>query len=520
MKHRQDGSRAWDSYPWTYVSWVCRYWRWIAHTSPALLTTVWIDVGDRNWCKLAWVAASLERAAGALLDVSVVLRPSGVESWDTIRDLLLPSVSAIRRFVFTFYYGDGGLSDVSSLALFIASMTSLEVLRLDDDSSEHPSSEMLLQLPTSQLQKLRVLELTNLLLPTSPNLSECRSLRSLSIKDVFPHPNAVDLLSILLDCPHLETLAVVLRPDTTLITDRLHSLIPSVDMPSLRFLLIQGKLADIVHVCDRIRVPPTCIIDVFDRSAGRPFPPGVESMMSIVLPKQTVFRSVISACTGISLDFRCHKWEFKMSGSDGQPRVSITHFPILGTSTITPVWEDFMRMLSTVAITEFTFAYDRLHEITVDMWSDSLSRMPTLQVLCVLGGFVDTQGSATFPTAMFEAISTVSTATGTAQCPLLRGLFFANLVLDRITEEAFLRALQRRESVGRRLEQVCFLDCFRTNLVGEDFKERMQEYVDVRVMYPLSLEDAFRVVDQRAPTTRSRGRGMFNFLTRLLSRSS
>ncbi|TBU36305.1 hypothetical protein BD309DRAFT_1085207 [Dichomitus squalens] len=528
MKHWQDGSPAWGSYRWTYVSWVCRYWRWIALASPALWTTIWIDTGDRSRCNLAWVAASIERAAGAPLDVSVLLRPSGVESWGTLYDLLLPFVSAIRRFAFTFC---SGLNSDLALTWFAISMVcpkgSLEVLKLGDDSQERHSSAMLLEFLTSRLrlQKLRVLELTNLHLPTSPNLSACRSLRSLSIKGVFPHPNAIDLLSILSDCPRLETLAVDFCHASTQITDRIQTSIPSVTMPSLRSLLIRGDLADTVYACDRILVLPTCIIQIFHRSVGRPLPPGI--MLSIVLPKQAVFRSVISICTRVSLYIVGDIPSMEFDDSDGKMRICVhADIPSPGASTITQVWEDFTRMLSTVATTDFALGCDKLHQVTVDMWSDSLSWMPTLESLNVLGDVdvVDKmRESAPFPAAMFEALATVSTASETARCLRLRRIQLLFMVLDRITEEAFLRALQLRASLGLRLERVTFVECYRTNPVGEDFKRRIQEYADVFVVYESSSADAdadanaFRTIDWKAPTTQRRKKRLFNYLTRLVS---
>ena len=134
QQHYQQPSQEEGAYAWTYISWVCQNWRWIALSSPGLWTTISIDTGRRSQCNLAWIAASLERAAGALLQVTVLLAPSGFKPWRTIHNILLPSVSTFRRFRCTYSLGACGLCNVEDLTSFISSMTSLEDLRLRDSS--------------------------------------------------------------------------------------------------------------------------------------------------------------------------------------------------------------------------------------------------------------------------------------------------------------------------------------------------------------------------------------------------
>ena len=39
-------------YAWTYVSWICQNWGWVALTSPRLWTKIWIETWDRSQCNL------------------------------------------------------------------------------------------------------------------------------------------------------------------------------------------------------------------------------------------------------------------------------------------------------------------------------------------------------------------------------------------------------------------------------------------------------------------------------------
>ena len=117
-----------------------------------------------------------------------------------------------------------------------------------------------------------------------------------------------------------------------------------------------GKLSQTVHACDLLRVPPSCTIHVAHRIDTRDQLSGLESVLSVVHPKQTVFRPVIAGCKVMVLGLLSTSSFIQMQDSDDkvvlmvEARRTPSNIPNITLAT----WKEFAHIFSRTGVVYLT----------------------------------------------------------------------------------------------------------------------------------------------------------------------
>ncbi|KAH9886273.1 hypothetical protein C8Q73DRAFT_285472 [Cubamyces lactineus] len=481
--HRHPGSRQ-----WLRITWVCRCWREVALSAPAL----WSFIQSASACTdHAFVEAALERARRVPLNIDLTFASHGDRAPSLLASLFVHSqrIQVMRLQM---------LLETSTMQLFFESMAAsrlemplLECLSIADravDDADGNPLPYLSHLTREHVPRLHTLHLSFAHFPW--NSSIYSSLLSLDLVSVRTPPTIEEFLNILRECPGLWMLHVdnALPP-----VDLAHQPLPEdrsvVILPWLERMSLTGEYPTVAYICDLLWVPCSCEVNIeYNSTRGFSANP-VEVLLPAALPTQHVFREVVPSATSLSL-----RSEVLVSVQDDEDTISIVHLDFIAgerqhssvrfdsacggeTDIDADSWQQLLHTFRRAPLSNTNFA--PIDTITQEMWRALFRRFPMLDTIEVGSSHTlyetepeDMHGAIPF----LQSLVDPDPDTQTLSAPSLQYLTMKDFPMNTNIVARLRWLIQTRKAAGKplkrlALDDVVFLEGIRSDKVAEYFKE-------------------------------------------------
>ena len=496
----------WPSYGskivhWVHITWVCRQWREVAIADCGL----WTKIYGRDSTHGRWLPTFLDRASDALLDVDIGPARTWQDEAFEFKDMLnvlAPHASTIRTFSLVADDNKPQENMWMTITPLLTQMRNLEDLSLHFYSSaQFPFSTD--GLTRGELPRLHSLHFNNVHFPWSSPLYN--SLRELILNNIPSSraPAAEDILRILHSSPDLERFEMdnssYQYPAFTasLTVDQLSP----VSLPRLYNMRIRDSFQRANFLCKCLTIPVSCNIDIIHNDRGDTIDP-----IAVIFPSQAIFRPLLPLCTHIKIS--TDEFDFSLSASIGPVQYGLPGPPLgrvrvggLGDQSgeepaFPPAsWNTLLDLFSPQnsngaqsAVVHLGLVYNRLPEISEDMWRLCATRFPLLEGLEVgpwLSRDIEMVGARVFGT-MLAFLSGCGDPNGAQSravyAPRLRSIQFAGMIFDNATVDVLVRMVEARMVGGAPLEELIFRNA--VCLEGIDpalVKLRLEEFTRVTI---------------------------------------
>ncbi|KAI0700838.1 hypothetical protein C8T65DRAFT_741948 [Cerioporus squamosus] len=473
--HRRDQCPQYDHFAWLTVTWVCRCWRTVALSYPALWRTIYDGTFGSN---KSWIPIFLERAAGVPLVVAIEFSK---DPQYTVQ-ALIPYAHTLR--IFRLHTRRRSIL-LSSFTLIKTTFPYLETLELVCHPHEDDHDRDILPPASYDLTRQHAPLLTNLNvggLNFPWNSTIYSSLRSLCLSCPSERIPIHRLLLILQACPSLEDLSIMVA--LPLFGEAaLHTPIGGpVSLPSLRSLLFIEELPGVTAVCDRIIVPPSCKIGIHTYPLRPDIP--LEESLSAVIPKHAVFKPLLSKAR--TFELVSTEEQITISAAlepRSKPNINIhLQATTANEAFITPdLWEDFLDAFPGAPLLDAVISYMFIEDFTLRMWRSFSTRFPQLETLRVGREAIFNVGGVDI--FMYLLLMIGSDPAKEPSFPrYLHLLELRCLILDERTLEALVMVLEDRRDYGYSLAELTLTDAYcREDMDVDATKRTLEQQVKLSI---------------------------------------
>ncbi|KAI0324118.1 hypothetical protein GY45DRAFT_1341004 [Cubamyces sp. BRFM 1775] len=474
---------------WLSVTWVCRYWREVALSTPAL----WSSICSGSACKpveRAWVETALARSGRMPLDIDVIISDYGerAPSFLALMFVHAQNIRVLRLGLATYSPCRGSMQRFFELmAPTRLSMPFLEELNLRDSVWGFADFHRpyLSHLTREHVPRLRILSLTDVNFPWSSSLYS--SLSYLSLDAIPSPPTIMEFLQILRACPTLRKLRVNdALPEDDLVEQPLPRDTSIVALPCLKSMYLAGEYAVLAYILDLLEVPYSCDASIeYTNTIESTQPVG---LISAVLPRPHAFWEVILYADYLALQYESMEGYGKSFASleigtnGGQDWLIHIDSERNSDANMDPSsWQELLHTFRSAPLTRvYIFPVDPIRS---DMWVAFFHQFPLLHTI-ELGperGFLYKENRKEYMRhgikPFFHALcsSGRDSESEDIYVPNLRVLAMNILVVDTDIAAGILLLLEKRKAMCKPVERLEFRDCVcQVNIGREEFVSQLK----------------------------------------------